>query len=103
MIYRIKLMNRGKVINFVDDDDGDRLDQIEDAVARVLNLKKKESAGSPLEEVRVLEGEMGQISLYWDGYMTNLTSPLGLDLTVVASLLLESGEFASRWRRTPSP
>ena len=79
MIFRIRLDANGDVINFVEDDDGDHIDQIENAVGEVLSLERTQSVGSGLEEYRQLNGDLGTFIIRWDGYMLDL---LALDARI---------------------
>lgn len=72
MKFRIRSIINDSAINFIDDDDGERLDEIAAALQRVLGLTMAESAGNPLEEVRLLKGMAADFILTWDGYFTEL-------------------------------
>lgn len=72
MKFRIRAIANGSAINFIDDDDGERLDEISASLQRALGLTVVKSVGNPLEEVRILKGETAEFILTWGGYFTEL-------------------------------
>lgn len=95
MTFRIRIVGNGSTINFIDDDDGERLSKIESALTETLTLRRSKTFSSAVEEGVILKGPLGEFLLYWDGYMTDLTIKNATISSIdIFQILEKSGKFS---------
>lgn len=95
MTFKIRLVEDGSVINFINDDDGERISDIESALIDTLTLRRSKTFNSAIEDGVILEGQLGEFFLYWDGYMTDLRIKNATVSAIdVFQMLEKSGKFS---------
>jgi hypothetical protein len=85
-------------LSFPDFEEGSRLGELVDRIAKALATSALKPIGSPLEVLVGFEGYPEQFALWWDGFTCELgcSSDCGVNLDAVLESLEASGFFTRR-------
>jgi hypothetical protein len=83
-------------LGFPDFEEGSRLGELIEKIARALSTTARNPVGNPLEVLVRFDGYPDQFALWWDGFSCELgcSEACGINMDDISRQLVAAGEFA---------